>query len=334
MNERTRHMRAGTFLVGSVLLVLAILFFLGGRNLFVKKIKVCTYFAESVQGLSRGAAVKFKGAPIGKVSDIRIIFPDYVLVEMEIDVSRFASSDERGFEAAFIHEVREEGLCCRLEYVGITGLKFVDFDYHKAEKKNPEPPAFIGETGAIYVPSVNSSFADISTSIAGAIDKINQLNLKEISAELTGALREIRALLADPALKSTIAHLNGVAANLETTSGVLGRIVDEEQLKTLIAGLEETLKSLQTFIQRMDEATVGANIPESAAALRDTAVKVSQGATEFRSAMSAATEARRELGNTLLKLNQTLDSLQMLINYIESDPSSLMRGKSRPKEKK
>ena len=334
MNERTRRMRAGAFLVGSVLLVLAILFFLGGRNLFAKKIKVCTYFNESVQGLSRGAAVKFKGAPIGKVSDIRIIFPDYVLVEMEIDVSRFSSDDKRGFEAAFVREIREEGLCCRLEYVGITGLKYVDFDYHKAEKKNTEPPAFIAETGAIYVPSVSSSFADISTSVARAIDKINQLHLKEISDELTGALREIRALLADPALKSTIAHLNEVAANLEATSGALGRIVDEEQLKTLIAGLEETLRSLQGFIQRMDEAAVGANIPESAAAFRDTAVKVSEGVTEFRAAMTSVTEARRELGNTLLKLNQTLDSLQMLINYLESDPSSLMRGKSRPKEKK
>ena len=334
MNERTRRLRAGAFLVGSVLLVLAILFFLGGRNLFAKKIKVCTYFDESVQGLSRGAAVKFKGAPIGKVSDIRIIFPKYVLVEMEIDVSRFSSDDERDFKAAFVREVRENGLCCRLEYVGITGLKYVDFDYHKAEKKNLEPPAFIGDTDAIYVPSVNSSFTDISTSLARAIDKINQLDIKEINTQLLGTLREIRALLSDPALKSTIDHLNEVAANLETTSGALGRILDEEQLKTLINGLEENLKSLQAFIQHMDEAAAGANIPESAAALRDAAGKVSDGATEFRAAMTSVTEARRELSNTLLKLNQTLDSLQMLINYIESDPGALMRGKSRPKEKK
>ena len=333
MNEKARRLRAGSFVIGSVVLVLAILFFLGGRDLFSRKITVCTYFVESVQGLSRGAAVKFKGAPIGTVKDIRIIFPDYVLVEMDIDVSRFSSDDKGGFAAAFRREVRQNGLCCRLEYVGITGLKFVDFDYHKAEKKNPEPPAFIGRTGAMYVPSVSSSFADISTSIAGAIDKINQLDIKELNEEISGTLRDLRALVSDPALTSAIRHLNEVASNLENTSGALTRILDEEQLKNLVTGFEESLKSLQTFVRRMDEAAVGANIPESAAAFRDAAEKVAGSADEFRSLVSTVTEGRRELSNTLLKLNQTLDALRLLINYVESDPGSLLRGKSRPKDK-
>ena len=330
MSERKRRLRTGAFLVGSVALVLAVLFFLGGRDIFTKKIKVCTYFDESVQGLSRGAAVKFKGAPIGTVSDIRIIFPNYVLVEMEIDVSRFSFNDPRGFEAAFLREVREKGLSCRQEFVGITGLKFVDFDYHRTERKNPEPPSFIGETGAIYVPSVNSSFADLSTSLAGLIEKFNQLDIKEINDEITGTLRDLRALLSDPALQSAIRHLNEVAANLESTSSMLNRIVDEEQLKQLVAGLEENLKSLQQFIRRMDELAAGANIPESAAQLRDTAARISEGAREFRAAMVSVREGRHELSNTLLKFNQMLDALRQLINYIESDPSSLLRGKTRP----
>ena len=58
MNEQSRRLNTGIFLIGSLLLVLAILFFLGGRDLFSSKVKVSTYFEESVQGLSRGAAVK------------------------------------------------------------------------------------------------------------------------------------------------------------------------------------------------------------------------------------------------------------------------------------
>ena len=335
MNERMRRLRTGSFLVAALLLVLVILFFLGGRDLFVQKIKVCTYFDESVQGLNRGAAVKFKGAPIGTVSDIRIIFPNYVLVEMEIDVSRF-TTDSGDFEKAFIREVRENGLCCRQEYAGITGLKFVDFDYHQmdVEKNKKEPPGFIGKTDAIYVPSVSSSFADIYTSVAGAIDKINQINIKEISEELTEIMRDLRALVSDPALAATLNHLSVVAANLENTSGMLGRVVDEDRLENLISTLEENLKGLQTFVRRMDDATTQAKIPESAAAFRNSADKVAESTAALREASSAVVTGQQEMSNTLFKLNQAIDSLRMLVEYLESDPGALLRGKTRQDEKK
>jgi len=336
MNERMRRLRTGFFLVASLLVVLAILFFLGGRDLFTKKIKACTYFDESVQGLNRGAAVKFKGATIGTVSNIRIIFPNYVLVEMEIDVSRFAAASG-DIEGAFISEVQKKGLCCRLEYAGITGLKFIDFDYHPIDensKNKKEPPSFIGKTDGIYVPSVSSSFADISTSVAGAIDKLNQINVKEMSEEITGIMRDLRALISDPALSAAVRHLSEVAANLETTSGMLGRVVDEERLENLISSLEESLKDIKGFIRHMDEAATGANIPESAAAFRNSAAKVADGAAAMENASAAVVNGQLELSNTLLKLNQTIDSLRMLIEYIERDPGALLRGKTRSDENK
>ncbi len=330
MKEKSRRLRTGIFIVGSLLLFLAILFFLGGRDLFSKKIKVCTYFDESVQGLSRGAAVKFKGAPIGTVSDVRIIFPDYVLVEMELDESNFTAGGD--FEDMFLYEVRENGLNCRLEYVGITGLKFVDFDYHNAGKKRRQPPSFIGKTNAIYVPSVNSSFADISTSIGGAIDKLNQINIKEISEEATEIMRDVRSLLSDPALVSTIQHVSQVAANLESTSSMLGRIVDEDRLENLVNTLEDSLKSLQGFIQRMNDTAAEANIPESTAVFRRSASQVAESASSLKGASAAVVEGQQEMSNTMLKLNQTIDSLRMLIEYIERDPGALLRGKGRPNE--
>ena len=333
MNERIRRLRTGSFLVAALLLVLTILFFLGGRDLFSKKIKVCTYFDESVQGLNRGAAVKFKGAPIGTVSDIRIIFPNYVLVEMEIDVSRFTAAGG-DFEKAFLREVRENGLCCRLEYVGITGLKFVDFDYHPSEKRRQEPPSFISQTDAIYVPSVHSSFTDVFTSVADAINKLNQINIKEMSEEITEIMRDVRALLSDPALTETLQHLNAVSANLESTSGMLGRVVDEDRLDNLVTALEDSLKNLQGFIRRMDDAAAGANIPESAAVFRSSASQVAESVSALKTASAAVVEGQQEMSNTMLKLNQAIDSLRMLIEYIESDPGSLIRGKGRPNEKK
>ena len=141
MNEQTRRLRTGIFLTGGLLLVLIILFFLGGRDLFTRKIKVCTYFEESVQGLSRGAAVKYRGAPIGTVSDIRIIFSKRIVrVDMEIEIDSF-SGIMGDFRTEFMNEVRDNGLRCRLEYLGITGLKFIDFDYRKSAGGDLDVPA-------------------------------------------------------------------------------------------------------------------------------------------------------------------------------------------------
>ena len=95
MNEQKRRLRTGIFLVSGVLLVLLILFFLGGRDLLTNKVYVRTYFPESVQGLSRGAAVKYRGAPIGTVSKVSILFSKRIVqVDMEIDVSSFAGEEE------------------------------------------------------------------------------------------------------------------------------------------------------------------------------------------------------------------------------------------------
>lgn len=320
MNEQKRRLRTGIFLVSGTLVVLLILFFLGGRDLLTTKVKVRTYFPESVQGLSRGAAVKYRGAPVGTVSKISILFSKRIVqVDMEIDVSSFAG-DERGFESEFISEVRN-GLRCRLEYLGITGLKFIDFDYFASPGEAlPSTPDFIGDPDAIYVPSVPSTFTDIYASVAGAIEKIGKIDIDEIVGDVSKALGEVVSLLSDPAIKSAINRINEAAANLESSSGAVTRVLDEERLVRMLGVFEENLKGIDAFLKRLNQDAAAAKLPESAAA--------------FRAASGAVVESRQELGNTLLKLNQTIDSLRMLIDYLESDPSSLLNGKKRQPENK
>ena len=320
MNEQSRRLNTGIFLIGSLLLVLAILFFLGGRDLFSSKVKVSTYFEESVQGLSRGASVKYRGAPIGTVSDIRILFSKRIVrVDMEIDVDSFAGNN-RDFKKEFIAEVRENGLRCRLEYLGITGLKFVDFDYHKSAPSDFKTPDFMDSSDTVYVPSVRSSFTDIYTSVAGAIEKINKINIEEIGDDVSRALREVVSLLSDPALKSAISRIDEAAANLETGSGTLVRVLNEERLTRILASLDDNLRNIDSFIKALNRDAAAAKLPESAAA--------------FRAASEAVVESRMELDNTLLKLNQTIDSFRMLVEYLEGDPGALLRGKRRPDEKR
>src|ERR1044072_2457367 len=70
MEEGRRHYRLGLFVVTTLAILAAVLFTLGGRQLFRPSFTLETHFAESVSGLEIGAPVRFRGVPLGQVSEI------------------------------------------------------------------------------------------------------------------------------------------------------------------------------------------------------------------------------------------------------------------------
>ena len=70
MDESKRYFRLGLFVVVTLVVMAAVLFLLGGRKLFQPTFIFETYFNESVAGLELGAPVRFRGVPLGQVSEI------------------------------------------------------------------------------------------------------------------------------------------------------------------------------------------------------------------------------------------------------------------------
>src|SRR5262247_2529296 len=70
MEEGKRYVRLGLFVVVCVTILAAVLFLLGGRKLFQPTFTFETYFNESVAGLELGAPVRFRGVPLGQVTEI------------------------------------------------------------------------------------------------------------------------------------------------------------------------------------------------------------------------------------------------------------------------
>src|SRR4029453_12464880 len=70
MEESKRYIRLGAFVMVTGCVLVAVLFLLGGRKLFQPTFMFETYFDESVAGLDLGAPVRFRGVPLGQVSEI------------------------------------------------------------------------------------------------------------------------------------------------------------------------------------------------------------------------------------------------------------------------
>lgn len=306
------------FIVSGILLLLVMLFFLGLSDIFVDKVKLVTCFQESVQGLSVGSPVKYRGVPVGNVSKISIMMQEKVVwVTMEVEPRYFQGEEKSTFIKSLKREI-SHGLGCRLEFAGITGMKFIDFDYFRNSGDDTTvPDGYPGDSDSIFIPGVPSTFQDISKAVIKAMERLSKIKLEEISAELETGLNSVNTLLADPAIKATIAKLNDAADHLEVATGIINSTLDGERLTKLLDAFENSLKSFSELSDAINKTSVEMKLPESTKAIRDAA--------------NSITESRNSVQETFQKLNSTLDSIRIFFEYISDDPSSIIRGTEKRK---
>ncbi len=332
--------KLGLFVLGGLAVLLATMFFLGLSDLFKTRARITTLFSESVQGLAVGSPVKYKGVPIGNVSTIAIQVNDKLIrVDMEIELSAFIDSkplQRRSTESLksfyeFFDRERSSGLRARLEYAGITGLKYIEFDYF--DPSNPQD--IIKQTpdlaaGQFYLPSTPSTFTDLLGMFSTSLNRISQVDFVGISNELKRGLGEATALLSDPDLKVIVQRIESISNNLERSSGALARTLTEERLRTFSEQLETAVNNINTLINDVNEQLAQANVAGTASAFREAAGSVTQAGNDIRGVVGSADETMSTLEVSLQKLNRALDAVTELMSYLNDDPSAMLRGKRQP----
>ncbi|MBQ9755493.1 MAG: MCE family protein [Lentisphaeria bacterium] len=320
-NNSKKKLLTGIFIISGVVLLLIMLFVLGLSDLFSQKIIMHTAFTESVQGLTRGSAVKYRGVQIGTVTNISILVNAHIIqVDMEIEPEYFAVDrsshrfPENEFHAFINTEIKDKGLRARLEMLGITGMKFIDLDYF-AKPGTPlsKVPRFSGTPGGIYIPSVISQMKDLSVTLTSAVDRLSRIRYEHISEQLENALTGLGQLLNSQEIRSTIARINDTAENLETSSRAISSVLSESRILNVVNSLQQNLAALNKLQQNLLTISNEAKIPETTAAFRHTLEDVS--------------ESRRDIEDVVRKLNQTLESIRVLTDYLSTDPAALLRGK-------
>src|SRR6056297_2746179 len=114
----------GLFVVLGMAVVVIFILWLGLMQYFQEGRKYVAFFDESVQGLSKDSAVKYRGVDIGRVDDIRVA-PDGRLVQIILDLRQPLRDNEDIF--------------AQIKGVGITGIMFVELE-HTPEGQIIEPP--------------------------------------------------------------------------------------------------------------------------------------------------------------------------------------------------
>ena len=327
MNDNSKF-KLGLFIIFAVAIFFVGLLILGSLDSFKEKAHITTLVTESVQGLSVGSSVKYQGVPIGSVREIAI-YPrgNVIRIDMEINISKFKMQEEDGDTVSVsieeftngIEKAVEQGLRCRLELEGITGGKYVELQFDKDAEK-PEITAEQFALNAPYVPSLPSLISDLRGSITSILAKLESIDYKGISDRTNAVLDSINERVNSPKFDETIDNVNAMVnearksiENLEnlTNSDIRDKIdTISKNVNTAVTAVESLTKSVEVEIKSIEFGKIAEN---------------------FRSFLSTAIRTSKTLDETLFNVDNGVDALIELIQYIDSDPASLIQGKKKPK---
>jgi paraquat-inducible protein B len=296
----TNYWKVGAFVLGGIALAFAVLVWLGAGDWNRKTRTIVTYFDESVQGLEVGAALKFRGVPIGTVTEITIA-PDlrHVKVTAQVyeDVLQKLGLAGKG---PVLREMEESRAPLRIQVAsaGITGVKFLLVDYVDPKRFPVEVLPF--DPGPDYMPSTPSTLKSIEEAVVDVGMQLPQLTMRA---------------------SETLVRLTDVVENFEKTIRPL--LAEDGAVSQLLAQYERTGAQLERTAQSLEREIKSARLSETTGAVREAASSVT-GLTADGSAL--AEDAR----SSLSALQDALESVRALAEYLERDPAALVRGRAAP----
>jgi len=300
--NRTNYWKLGAFVLGGLALAMAVLIWLGAANWNRHTRTVTTYFDESVQGLEVGSPIKFRGVSVGSVheisvaSDLRHVRVTSLVYENVLRRLGLAEKNEPKNTGFLQGEPKDREVRIQLASTGITGVKFLQIDFFDTKRFPVEKLPF--DPGPNYVPSTPSTLKSIEEA---AVDVGMQL------PDLT-----MRA-------SQTLQRLANSVENIEHTVEPL--LADNGAVVRTLNQWERTGAQIERASATLDQELRAAKISTTTTALRDASAAV----ITFSTDVSATADDARD---GLVSLQETLDSIRALTDYLERDPASLVRGRA------
>ncbi|MBR2904346.1 MAG: MCE family protein [Lentisphaeria bacterium] len=322
----TNKYKLGLFVTAAVVLFILAVTCMGLFDFLSDKAYLRTTVSESVQGLNTGSSVKLRGVPIGKITNITVLLDNKnISIEMEVDLDRFSKGSHNIFsgetisQSEFYQLLRNEvqnGLRCRLEPDGITGMKYLEIDFFKlppAEKNiRGKESAFMGKY--FYIPSTPSMLASLRLSMTDILARIAMIDFDGISKRTTLLLENMNRTLDPKRLDQLISDLNSCVESIKKTADNLGDMLDKKDVNATLLEARKAITGIYELSNELRKNLNDARIPETVAGVR-----------QLTGELGNSTE---NVDTTLQKLNDAIDALTEFAQYLNDNPASIIHGKS------
>lgn len=329
MSKQASPTVIGGFVVGAVALVIAGVLIFGSGKFFTQTSPAVMYFEGDVQGLQVGAAVKFRGVPIGLVTDIKAKF-DTRDLKFRIPVFvKFTQGSIEGTSARPQREVLnalvEQGLRAQLQPESIvTGQLFVQLDFYPDAP--PQQVVVDPATQLIEIPTIPTAFELVTQTLRTAINKIAQFPIEQIVANLEEALSSINRVVNAPEVLETVRTLN---STLRDVRQLVQRT--DKQMEPLSAGIAKTVENVNKLTQSVDSQMVSltASLKDTSGAARGALEQTRETMAAVQGFAAPSSPVQYELAKTLKELSDAARSLRVLVDYLERHPNAVVFGRDR-----
>lgn len=326
METRASYLLVGVFALLSMAGFLIAVVWMAGVNLDEDFAYYDIYFEGSVSGLKPGNAVRYRGIPVGVVSDMTINPKNVEQVRVTIEIP----------ESTPVKEDTEAAL----EFQGITGVAYVQL---------------LGGTHAAA--DLSAATGDARPVIKSRPSQLQELfdSAPELVSRVTALVNRAN-LLFDPENRKNIAEtlsnvraFTGViAARSKDIDGLLGdATMTMKELRVAADQAGATIKDVQKLAVSMQALSDGLNKDFTGVGdeAKKSLIEVRKTAQEFRRAsfvLADLIDANREPVDTfassgLYELTQLLSETRVLVgaltrisSQIERDPARFLFGKTQP----
>jgi len=301
MSKRANPALIGAFVLGAIALTVAAVVTIGSGHLFRNTLKFVLYFQGSVNGLEKGSPVKFRGVPIGTVTDILLALPQRrgdpripVIIEIDNDrIRELGVTLELGSGSDVIASLTHDaGLRAQLQQQSfITGQLFIGLDFVPGSPMELVLP----EGGPIpEIPTLPTKLEQAQAKIEAVLEQLGKIDWESVGRSLTSTIDGVNRLVNSSEVQSTLVALRETLVEIRKAVGPFGASANGAA-----TDLRAAIKRLQGTLDRFD-------------ALADPKAPLVQGASDALSEVGEAARAVRRLAEDL-----------------DRDPSVLLRGKAR-----
>lgn len=319
MATRKQKAKVGLFLVICILLIAGGILLISGYR-HEPKVKYWSEFHEPVLGLGTNSVVTYLGVPVGTVSNIKVTDDYSAHVDMEIILAKVTLRP--GVKAKLVLYSLATGTLA----IGLSGGD-PDADMLLPDSEIPSEKSL--------VEAVSSQIEKLLDGVNEAVDKINTILGDVDEGEVQGLVDSASGFM-DKA-QEFADKANEFMQKLSDNAD--GGIADFRELiksiDDLVGDTKETVLALEKQIKALDLDTTNTALNKALESIDKLAERLQQtaGAVEKTGdgAANSLQNIQLNLRETMQVLNDSLNSIKDLADYLLQDPSSVIRGKGRPK---
>jgi len=317
----------GIFVILGFVIGASVIIYFGLSGYLEKGKYHAVYFDESVQGLDKDSAVKYRGVTVGRVDAIDVA-PDDTLIRVVLKIEKDIKLGP--------------DMVAQLKSIGITGIMFVELD--KKREGDPDfSPKITFESEFPVVGTRPSELKKYMKAIENVLNQLNSLDVKGISDRAKSTLDTINQSIETVQVKK-------ISENIRSSLEKLEQILDPQQwnslmesIKTaglsansLILSVNDTVANINNAFVRIDgiiqenEAGLSRAITDFTQSMERAGVFLGEGADLIKNTDKSLEGLQRHLMITLQNLEQTSRHLNRSVEQIADQPSLLIFSKPLP----